>query len=123
MKTLLQTRIDKAVDKTMGITAKLDLLSKLYNPKKADNTDIADIIGDKRYRCYLYVKSRLVGTCNDYETAKRWQSWDTTKTLITIVNPDTPKLIRIGLYTAFVKDYDSLMLLKRLYGAKVRHMA
>ena len=123
MKTLLQTRIDKAVDKTMGITAKLDLLSKLYNPKKADNTDIADIIGDKRYRCYLYVKSLLVGTCNDYETGKRWQSWDTTKTLITIVNPDTPKLIRIGLYTAFVKDYDSLMLLKRLYGAKVRHMA
>lgn len=123
MKTLLQTRIEKAVDKTMGVTDKLNLLHKLYTRKKPDNTDITDIINTKPYRCYLYVKNRLVGVCDNYATAQRWIQHDTTKTVVTVVNPDTPKLIRIGLYTAFVKDYDSLMLLKRLYGAKVRRMA
>lgn len=119
----LQKHINNTVNKTMDITSKLNLLNKLYKPKKADNIDITDIINTKPYRCYLYVKNRLVGTCDDYATARRWQSWDTTKTVVTVINPNTPKLVRIGLYTAFVKDYDSLMLLKRLYGTKVRRIA
>lgn len=123
MKTTLQTRIDKAVNKTMGVTAKIDLLYKLYKPKKADNIDITDIIGNKKYRCYLYVKNCLVGTCDNYATAQRWIQHDTTKTVVTVVNPDTPKLIRIGLYTAFVKDYNTVLRLKGLYGAKVRRVA
>lgn len=106
----------------MNTINKLNLLTKIWAVNKPKGINVNEML-NQNYRCYLYQRNKLVGTCDNYVTAQRWLAWDTKKTIVTIINPDTPKWFSVNGYTACIKNYDTLLLVKRLYGAKVRRMA
>lgn len=104
----------------MKVIDKLNLLGKIWNVPK-DNTDYVSITLNTKYKCYLWHKGKLLGTCSNYENAQRWlNSTSKGALVITIANANTPKKVSIFGKTAVVRNADTAMQLREIFGDYVR---